>query len=611
MSIPRTSVVFTLLVCLCGSIFLAAPATAQPFEDLLTIRPGGSSGLEFGTAGLSPLPADFFGPGSDPFEGQVALHGQDLIDPSSADGTILIALPNPPIWPHDPIGTILSDEVVVVDMLLRSVLPLYITYFSGTGNSESWYLEMTLSAVPAPVGSLTSNKTHVNGGTYNSILTVQPNFKFIRWPDGMELDYDTGLAGDNSLALDVFNCPWVHEPDPMQGFAARSAGIFVSCVLEDIPGNPSTQCPIPTLASEPSGALVLELIPADLLPEPDPFCSIPGSEPDGTHIVFGPSDNPPIPAGFFGPGSDPFDGGVPLIGAPLGPTMWGDFEDADTLIRRSADPFDRCDLASPDLEYVDIEILALNLYSIDPIVITYDGGLSPELWELRMVSSPRNDLPDGQFCFLTATKTHENGGTYQLDMLFFPMYIFTRLSDGVELILDTGMNKGVPLDFTAMDVDWTHSVRPDLNILAPSYGQFVPCIEEVVPGDPGSQDLRLSQAVEITGAGRLTWRPTLIDLSAVETPERHELSLLVWPNPFNPVTTLSFVLKNSGPVSLQIFDLQGRHIRTLMQGIQSAGRHEMVWQAEDENGKTVASGVYLSVLRTEEGETTTKLAVIK
>ena len=56
--------------------------------------------------------------------------------------------------------------------------------------------------------------------------------------------------------------------------------------------------------------------------------------------MFGGSDAPPIPPSFFGPGSDPFIGTVCYQGQPLGVTPFGDFGQADTVVRRFGDPFD-------------------------------------------------------------------------------------------------------------------------------------------------------------------------------------------------------------------------------------------------------------------------------
>jgi hypothetical protein len=89
------------------------------------------------------------------------------------------------------------------------------------------------------------------------------------------------------------------------------------------------------------------------------------------------------------------------------------------------------------------------------------------------------------------------------------------------------------------------------------------------------------------------------------------MSLVARPNPFNPETTLHFELEKAGPVSLRVFDLHGRLVRTVLQEMRPAGPGEAAWRGADDRGRPVASGIYLGVLETAEGRATTKLAVIK
>ena len=70
-----------------------------------------------------------------------------------------------------------------------------------------------------------------------------------------------------------------------------------------------------------------------------------------------------------------------------------------------------------------------------------------------------------------------------------------------------------------------------------------------------------------------------------------------YPNPFNPTTTINFALPEASEVSLAIYDLQGQLVRKLVAGEVSAGYHSVVWNARDENGQQVASGVYLYIVK--------------
>ena len=65
-----------------------------------------------------------------------------------------------------------------------------------------------------------------------------------------------------------------------------------------------------------------------------------------------------------------------------------------------------------------------------------------------------------------------------------------------------------------------------------------------------------------------------------------------YPNPFNPSTTISFTLAESGPTRLDIFTVDGRLVRTLVAEALAAGPHQRLWNGRDERGRAVASGPY-------------------
>jgi endonuclease/exonuclease/phosphatase family metal-dependent hydrolase len=79
-----------------------------------------------------------------------------------------------------------------------------------------------------------------------------------------------------------------------------------------------------------------------------------------------------------------------------------------------------------------------------------------------------------------------------------------------------------------------------------------------------------------------------------------------YPNPFNPTTRISFYLSSKTHVVLEIFDLNGRKISTLMDGVQSSGNHDVTWNAGDQS-----SGVYVYKLTTEFGELSKKMILVK
>jgi hypothetical protein len=84
---------------------------------------------------------------------------------------------------------------------------------------------------------------------------------------------------------------------------------------------------------------------------------------------------------------------------------------------------------------------------------------------------------------------------------------------------------------------------------------------------------------------------SLAGLQASATPELLA-SVQNYPNPFNPTTVIRFQLRESGKVRLKIFDLTGKLVRTLLDGELQAGEQKILWDGRDQQGQTIASGVY-------------------
>jgi len=84
-----------------------------------------------------------------------------------------------------------------------------------------------------------------------------------------------------------------------------------------------------------------------------------------------------------------------------------------------------------------------------------------------------------------------------------------------------------------------------------------------------------------------------------------------YPNPFNPSTTLKYDLPQQAEVRLKIFDVQGRHVRTLVNQPQPAGRYAITWDGRNERGESIASGVYLYQLRAGTFAQTRRMALVR
>ena len=94
-------------------------------------------------------------------------------------------------------------------------------------------------------------------------------------------------------------------------------------------------------------------------------------------------------------------------------------------------------------------------------------------------------------------------------------------------------------------------------------------------------DVNITMTPEgVTGAG-----------DGTSTPEMFALNQN-YPNPFNPSTTISFELPVASRVRLQIFNVLGQEVASLVNGEMAQGEFEIMWSGEDDAGRSVASGIY-------------------
>jgi len=85
----------------------------------------------------------------------------------------------------------------------------------------------------------------------------------------------------------------------------------------------------------------------------------------------------------------------------------------------------------------------------------------------------------------------------------------------------------------------------------------------------------------------------------------------IHPNPFNPQTTISYSIPEASFVSLTIYDVHGRLVRTLVNQESPAGEHRATWQARDNQGRNVASGIYFARLEAGGRVETKKVVLLK
>jgi hypothetical protein len=106
-------------------------------------------------------------------------------------------------------------------------------------------------------------------------------------------------------------------------------------------------------------------------------------------------------------------------------------------------------------------------------------------------------------------------------------------------------------------------------------------------------------------------RVSLSPLSSGEAlPESFVLSQN-YPNPFNPTTEIHFSIPEAAPVRLEVYNITGQKVATLVDGNLGAGTHTAHWNAADDNNRPVASGIYLYRLQAGGWTDTKKMILLK
>jgi hypothetical protein len=151
---------------------------------------------------------------------------------------------------------------------------------------------------------------------------------------------------------------------------------------------------------------------------------------DPAKNVFYFAGNSSIPAGFFDPDSQVFEGSVNLGGDPLVSFQDTDVGNADTVVERTSDAVPGPS-GTPG-EAASLELRALSLVGVAPIAVTVGNGT--QLWDVRATLSSSR-MSTGTF---RLTSTNLNGGTFDSELTVYPRFTFTRLSDGAQRVLDVG-----------------------------------------------------------------------------------------------------------------------------------------------------------------------------
>jgi hypothetical protein len=83
------------------------------------------------------------------------------------------------------------------------------------------------------------------------------------------------------------------------------------------------------------------------------------------------------------------------------------------------------------------------------------------------------------------------------------------------------------------------------------------------------------------------------------------------PNPFNPETTIEYSIKEDSNVQIEIYNIKGQKVQTLVNEIREAGYHTVIWNGKDNNGKPVSSGLYFYRMQTDNFQKIRKMILLK
>ena len=133
--------------------------------------------------------------------------------------------------------------------------------------------------------------------------------------------------------------------------------------------------------------------------------------------------------------------------------------------------------------------------------------------------------------------------------------------------------------------------------------------------DPGSNYDYWVTAVDYSGnesegSNIVQISPTGLSTVADLIPEVYALGQN-YPNPFNPSTQIRYALPEQSQVVLTVYDMLGRKVRTLVNGVQDAGYRTVMWNATSDMGTPVSAGMYIYTIRANEFYQVKKMILLK
>lgn len=223
---------------------------------------------------------------------------------------------------------------------------------------------------------------------------------------------------------------------------------------------------------------------------------------------------------------------------------------------------------------------------------TYYLLQGPEAFESGYYRTEGNNVYQNNESFKIDTTSYdlalrgEGSGEWRVDEYLGEYYIMnidtdcssTRFSEKMDLPL--GLFDGYLCKFCALDSGWIRHV-----FLIPTIGIAYIRIGEGIDVAGGIQNYYYLQSAVIDGKDIIVF----VD----SKPEKMQLSIISYPNPFNSSATISITLNEPDFTSITIYNMVGQKVRTIFEDHLTTGKHYFHWNGLNDNAELIPSGVYL------------------
>jgi hypothetical protein len=166
---------------------------------------------------------------------------------------------------------------------------------------------------------------------------------------------------------------------------------------------------------------------------------------------------------------------------------------------------------------------------------------------------------------------------------------------------DTDVPAGLLLDGSVHSGQWQLDIRPGATT------QLRNVRVQDSDASPGETAVATG-GHSVDDGNNLNWN--FVASAAEDTPPL-KLSVRAVPNPFNPHTSIHYTVPHTGRVTIRIYDVAGRLVRTLLSDVRAAGAHTVPWDGRDRSGGRVGSGVYFCRVQSEGASAVHKLVLLR